>query len=78
MQLINKEAIVQYLMKTRNEMQAGGNEYILGQKTGLATAVSIILSFPTVEERKQGHWNEENTQIFLASTSIGCYRGLVK
>ena len=54
MQLINKEAIVQYLMKTRNEMQADGNEYILGQKTGLATAVGIILSFPTVEERKVG------------------------
>jgi hypothetical protein len=78
-QLINKEAIVRYLMKTRNEMQADGNEYILGQKTGLATAVGIILSFHTVEERKQGHWIElepDKYNNFIQCSECGSKFGL--
>lgn len=56
MELIDKNALVKYLEGMGNEIYAVNDEYFLGQKTGLAKAVSVILTFPTVEERKHGHW----------------------
>ena len=57
MELIDKDALVEYLERMGNEIYAVNDEYFLGQKTGLAKAVSVILTFPTVEERKLGHWD---------------------
>lgn len=56
MELIDKNALVKYLEGMGNEIYAGNDEYFLGQKTGLAKAVSVILTFPTVEERQHGYW----------------------
>lgn len=60
MELIDKNALVKYLEGMGNEIYAVNDEYFLGQKTGLAKAVSVILIFPTVEERKHGHWIEHH------------------
>lgn len=56
MELIDKKALVKYLVEVRNKIYAGDDEYVLGQKTGLVKAVDVIMTFPTVEERKHGHW----------------------
>lgn len=63
MRLIDKDALVEYLERMGNEIYPGNDEYFLGQKTGLAKAVSVILTFPTVEERKHGHWIRHNNII---------------
>ena len=41
-----------------NEIFAGNDEYFIGQKAGLMKVVGVIMTFPTVEERKHGHWIE--------------------
>lgn len=56
MELIDKKALVKYLVEVRNKIYAGDDEYVLGQETGLVKAVDVIMTFPTVEERKHGHW----------------------
>lgn len=56
MRLIDADALTKNLMKMRNKMFAGTDEYFLGQKTGLAKAVGVTIISPTVEERKQGCW----------------------
>ena len=58
MRLIDADALTKHLMEMGNEIYAGNDEYFIGQKTGLAKAVGVILTFPTVEERKRGHWIE--------------------
>jgi hypothetical protein len=63
MELIDKKALVKYLVEVRNKIYAGDDEYVLGQKTGLVKAVDVIMTFPTVEERKQGHWVRHNDII---------------
>lgn len=59
MQLINKEAIVQYLMKTRNEMQAVRNPCIKESKkynlyyNHWVPLTNGICKYTTVLQRKQ-------------------------
>lgn len=56
MELIDKNALVEYLERMGNETYAGNDEYFIGQKAGLMKIVSVIMTFPNVEERKHGHW----------------------
>lgn len=56
MELIDRKALTKHLMEMRNKIFAGNDEYFLGQKTGLAKAIGVILTFPTIEEHKHGHW----------------------
>lgn len=58
MELIDKNALVKYLERMENEIYAGNDEYFIGQKANLMKVVSVIMTFPTVEERKHGHWIE--------------------
>ena len=58
MELIDKNALVKYLEGMGNEIYAGNDEYFIGQKAGLMKVVGVIMTFPTVEERKRGHWIE--------------------
>lgn len=60
MELIDKNALVKYLEGMKNEIYAGNDEYFIGQKVGLMKVVSVIMTFPTVEERKHGHWIEKH------------------
>lgn len=56
MELIDKNALVEYLERMGNEIYAGNDEYFIGQKAGLMKVVGVIMTFPTVEERKHGRW----------------------
>ena len=58
MELIDKNALVEYLERMGNEIYAGNDEYFIGQKAGLMKVVGVIMTFPTVEERKHGRWIE--------------------
>lgn len=58
MKLIDKNALVKYLEGMENEIYTGNDEYFIGQKANLMKVVSVIMTFPTVEERKHGHWIE--------------------
>lgn len=53
MELIDKNALVKYLEGMGNEIYAGNDEYFIGQKAGLMKVVGVVMTFPTVEERKQ-------------------------
>ncbi len=57
MELIDKDALVKYLEGMGNEIYPGNDEYFLGQKTGLMKVVGVVITFPAVEERKQGYWD---------------------
>lgn len=63
MELIDKNALVKYLERMGNEIYAGNDEYFIGQKANLMKVVSVIMTFPTVEERKHGHWVRHNDII---------------
>ena len=54
MELIDKDALVEYLERMGNEIYPGNDEYFLGQKTGLMKVVGVVITFPAVEEREQG------------------------
>lgn len=56
MELIDKNALVKYLEGMGNEIYAGNDEYFIGQKAGLMKVVGVVMTFPAVEERKQGCW----------------------
>lgn len=56
MELIDKDALVEYLERMGNEIYPGNDEYFLGQKTGLMKVVGVVITFPAVEEREQGCW----------------------
>lgn len=55
MELVDKKALTKHLMEMRNKIFANNDEYFLGQKTGLAKAIGVILAFP-VAEPEHGHW----------------------
>lgn len=57
MELIDKNALVKYLEGMGNEIYAGNDEYFIGQKAGLMKVVGVVMTFPAVEERKQGCWD---------------------
>lgn len=57
MELIDKNALVKYLEGMGNEIYAGNDEYFIGQKAGLMKVVGVVMTFPAVEERKQGYWD---------------------
>lgn len=60
MELIDKNALVKYLEGMGNEIYAGNDEYFIGQKAGLMKVVGVVMTFPTVEERKEEQkycWN---------------------
>ena len=63
MELIDKDALVEYLERMGNEIYPGNDEYFLGQKTGLMKVVGVVITFPAVEERKHGHWVRHNNII---------------
>ena len=56
MRLIDADALTKHLMEMRNKIFAGNDEYFIGQKAGLMKVVSVIMTFPIVEERQHGHW----------------------
>lgn len=58
MELIDKDALVEYLERMGNEIYPGNDEYFLGQKTGLMKVVGVVMTFPTVEKRKHGRWED--------------------
>lgn len=61
MELIDKDALVEYLERMGNEIYPGNDEYFLGQKTGLMKVVGVVITFPAVEERKHGYWKKEGS-----------------
>lgn len=67
MELIDKNALVEYLERMGNEIYAGNDEYFIGQKAGLMKVVGVIMTFPTVEERKHGHWEDIDLDTSVCS-----------
>ena len=67
MKLIDKNALVEYLERMGNEIYAGNDEYFIGQKAGLMKVVGVIMTFPTVEERKHGHWEDIDLDTSVCS-----------
>lgn len=61
MELIDKNALVKYLEGMGNEIYAGNDEYFIGQKAALMKVVGVVMTFPTVEERKHGYWKKEGS-----------------
>lgn len=69
MELIDKDALVEYLERMGNEIYPGNDEYFLGQKTGLMKVVGVVITFPAVEEREQGCWKNGNKKAALRPPS---------
>lgn len=67
MKLIDKNALVEYLERMGNEIYAGNDEYFIGQKAGLMKVVGVIMTFPTVEERKHGRWEDIDLDTSVCS-----------
>lgn len=67
MELIDKNALVEYLERMGNKIYAGNDEYFIGQKAGLMKVVGVIMPFPTVEERKHGHWEDIDLDTSVCS-----------
>ena len=70
MELIDKNALVKYLEGMGNEIYAGNDEYFIGQKAGLMKVVGVVMTFPAVEERKQGCWDGAVLTTVLIATHM--------
>lgn len=67
MELIDKNALVKYLEGMGNKIYAGNDEYFIGQKAGLMKVVGVVMTFPAVEERKNGHWIDIDLDTSICS-----------